>query len=58
MSTLKGLGQSEGHMGQSPVPLTIHPQTLPNGLLGLSTAKYGSQEGKNANLSGFLTTLV
>lgn len=56
MSTLKGLGQSESHMGQSPVPLTI-PKLFPmdSSAFPLSSMETGR---KNANLSGFLTTLV
>lgn len=56
MSTLKGLGQSEGHMGQSPVPLTS-PKFFPmdSSAFPLPSMETGR---KNANLSGFLTTLV
>lgn len=56
MSTLKGLGQSEGHMGQSPVPLTI-PKLFPmdSSAFPLPSTETGR---KNANVSGFLTTLV
>lgn len=56
MSTLKGLGQSEGHMGQYPVPLTIPKLfSMDSSAFPLPSTETGR---KIANLSGFLTTLA